>query len=392
MRRRTILLGCLSATLLSAVTYYLFNALQQVALTSQSTSRPIFSDLATYWSSFHLAVSGENPYEHSALNRFQSVVGLPHSTPIYCFPTLFLLFYPVLILPFPTAAAVLAILNIALVLIVTLVSWWLFAGSRIRPSILGAASATFLPAVTVVKWGQCSLVVAAAFFLGLRYYSRGNKLAAGAVISLALIKPHLFWLALIALVIDSIRSLDKRFLVGLGGGVLLQLIAVSLLFPSLIEQRLLTQSAPLEWLGISLVGLVRLAVYWITAADYAAVALLLPTVAGLYCTYWALKRERSINLLTHVPTLIGVSCLTTPYIWIPDLAILQPLYLMLWLRAANKNLLSIAMIATLILGATYFIAIDRLDFPIVWYPILLFIAYLATQPKPKPAVTASAVP
>lgn len=365
-----------------------FTRLQALVDTTIRDSGSALGDLSMYWSAFQVVHAGGNPYDAAQLAALLDGLGIHDPTVLYCMPSLFLLLYPVLHLPYPVAAAAWTILNVGFLLATLLLGWKLFLRGPVQMGPVAAAAISFLPFLALFKCGQISLAVTAVFLVGLALYTAAWSFAAGLVMSAALLKPHLFWTAFGALGLVSLREKRFGFPAGIAAGVLLQAAGVYALFPGLPGQWLAARNEPLQWLCVSTLAALRYGLFVITGRDFGVALLAVPALGLLGTAWWALARANPRELNRHVPLLLAVSVLSSPYLWIFDASILAPLYLMLWVRALSPgpaSPLAIASVVALVAGAGTLIAVDRLDFPSVFYLMLLATAWTTVERRAERA-------
>lgn len=359
-----------------------FTRLQALVDATIRASGSAFGDLAMYWSAFQVVHAGGNPYDAAQLAALLDGLGIHDPTVLYCMPSLFLMLYPVLHLPYPAAAAAWTILNVGFLLATLLLGWKLFLRGPVQIGPVAAAAVTFLPFLVLLKCGQISLAVSAVFLAGLAAWTAGWSFTAGLVMSAALLKPHLFWAAFGALGLVSLREKRFGFPAGIAAGIALQAAGVVALFPQLPAHWLGASNEPLQWLCVSTLAALRYGLSELTGQDFGVPLLVVPVLVALGTTWWALRLEDPRELNRHVPLLLAVSVLSSPYLWIFDASILAPLYLMLWVRALTPGParpLAIASVAALVAGAGTLIAVDRLDFPTSFYLMVLATAWAAAE-------------
>ena len=150
--------------------------------------------------------------------------------------------------------------------------------------------------------------------MGFLYFERaGHDLLAGACAALTLIKPHLlllFWCALL------IRTLHQRRLTTILGAAttIVALSMIALLFnPNVFQQYIdaILEHPPYHWASPTIGTLLRLMFGWqLTWLIFAA-----PFLGVLWAGYYARRHKHDWRWEEHLPLLLLVSVMTTPYGW-----------------------------------------------------------------------------
>jgi hypothetical protein len=179
----------------------------------------------------------------------------------------------------------------------------------------------FAPAVAAVFMGQSSPFTLLGFALFLHFH-RTRPFLAGASLLLMAIKPHLFILFWVILLVDCVYR--RRFLI-LAGGV--SALAAGSLFPLLFDAHVWPHYlAMLHGSTLKEQVFPTLSMLFRTLIDAKAFWLLF--VPSALATVWALwyyaGRRQEWDWMTHGMLLMLVSILASPYSWLTDQAVLMP--------------------------------------------------------------------
>lgn len=191
------------------------------------------SDFMQYFAGSRALLEGASPYDQAWWNAFHeragSIVttGAPHTgdpatdwTTPYPLWT-FVIFLPIAIFPLGFAAPLFAVLQIALVLSATAVlARTLLLDARRRLPVVLALMAASEPLWILTVGGNISGFVAAAAAGAVAAIITRRALVGGLLLSLCLLKPHLFVLGAIALFIGSPSDQRRPLVIGAGAGAL----------------------------------------------------------------------------------------------------------------------------------------------------------------------------
>jgi hypothetical protein len=306
---------------------------------------PGTTDFIEYWSAGQLLRRDENPYDAGKLHDLQLELGLhppsewPSGLPIIMWnpPWLLVWIYPLLWLPFLTAAQVWIFVNGLLILLGTSLIWLSLNPKKERKPLGFAwvAATLFVPTLLTLRMGQMSglMLVGVAGFL---YFAcRNYDFLAGTCLALTTIKPHvvyLVWIAVIGWVI-----LERRWKVVAGGAAALlpTLGILTALWPGwLPAYRTATANAPLYWQTASMGGILRLFLL-----DEAPWGQFLPPLLGCVglAIYW-LKCRPPFQWQSDLGPLLLVSVPTAAYGWAYDQLLLMVPYLTIifWLLQSGQ--------------------------------------------------------
>lgn len=309
---------------------------------------PVFFDpldFIAFWSSAHVFVAGQNPYDPAQLLPLQHAAGSEHrvATTMFNPPWTLPLLAPLAALPVQAAFAVWVGLQFALVVVSAV---WLWSASEGRPDTrwVGAGLAVaFTPTFLLLCSGQLDALVLFGLAGFLHFHMAGRPAIAGCLGALTAIKPHLFGLFAVALAIDAVRSWGGRRVVVSGTGTLVVLSAVALAVnPHVFGQFAAALSAPSSGISQGVKDYPAPVIGVMlrdelpgrpTAAQFAPLAL--ATVALVLCARRLPTGDRWVGAL---PWLVAGSLVVAPYGgWWYDMVLLLPLVLLTAIRLGESG-------------------------------------------------------
>jgi hypothetical protein len=278
-------------------------------------------DFVPYWAAGRLFLSGQNPYSYNAILTLEHAVGWPYSEPLMmlCPPwELPLAAIPALVSYRDARLGWLAI-SLLLDCLSCIALWSYFGGERRRAWIGAAIFATFLPMATAEYIGQITplvlvLVVAFLFLLRRKWY-----FAAGVLLIGFGLKPHLLYLASLAVLLWAIQH--RRWAM-LAGGAISYIAATigAFLYNSHAFDYLHNAWGPavqtMTGPGALLRNIFGIQHVWLQ---------FLPSVIGIvwFFFYWS-KNRNQWDWKMHFPLLLLVSLCSAPYVWYHDFLLAAP--------------------------------------------------------------------
>lgn len=356
-----------------------------ISSTSYSFGSVGTNDFIEYWSAFHVAHGGANPYESGQLLKAQQTIVPERTQPLMMWnpPWLLGLLAPILRFDFLTASKIWFALNIFFVLASAKIMWGgLFEEkSLLLPSILAVA---FIPIGNALQVGQVSLLVLFLCSLLLLALKQERYFLAGVAICLLTVKPHLAYLLLAVIFWFSLLNYDRFIKLSLGFGLSLGFLTLitCALSANLIPQYLQIQfnqsgvTGVSEWLGAVPMAYLRLGLLRIGYGYSDAPLLLFPVCVSLITITWLVVRRPKISWENAGPSLIAISVATASFGWLFDLSLLFiPL---LWqlqktldLHSAVERLrLTCMLFALLIAGALALYLENPLHHYFAWLPLV----------------------
>ena len=359
---------------------------------------PGFADFVEYWSSFQLALAGQNPYDAQALFVFEHSVRPDLQQPIMMWnpPWLHVLLAPILSLSLAMSGRVFLLVNL---LLYFLSAFLILRALNVRPvHYLWAylASVWFYPLPDVLNGGQISIFVglgAALLFHALCGSRSPWQIAFG--LCLLSIKPHLFYLLAFAVLLELCYRRHYRALLISCGLFSLFAAVTQLFFPGNISAWLEAVLDPVtagvstfSWRPVSLVAplvdlvrsflppetAIRIIVAY-TGISLMSISCLVGLLVFLKRQAWCWQKD------FHV--LAAFSCFTSPHAWMVDQVALLPLQLGIF--ACGLRLLRTSRAFGILLAGSAFVyqtlvfvaAKTLLDEPsqFFWYPFGLLIIY-----------------
>lgn len=169
-------------------------------------------DFIQYWAVGKQLIHGANPYDISAIGRLERTVGLDGSPPRVTLspPTAFVLVLPLGLVSPKTGLVVWSVVLLACLSVSTWILWILNGRPDNRFHLFGYV---FAPVLACQISGQLSIFLLLGIVLFLYFHESRPGLAGAALLPCAL-KPHLFLLFAIVLVLWVVRQRAFRILVG----------------------------------------------------------------------------------------------------------------------------------------------------------------------------------
>jgi len=297
-------------------------------------------DFTAYWGAARVFLAHQNPYAAEPLLTVQRSVGWLDADPIRAYnpPWTLPLFAPFGFLSFPPANAIWLALSLAIELLSALALWIYFGGSPRTRWVAAAIALTFLPLGLTNHYGQITPLILAGLVAFLLLMRARRWFAAGASLLLVLgIKPHLFWLVAVAVLLWVIQQRRWRLLSGALLALAAAMAAVCLIdTPALhyftnIYGRAMNQVCGL---GGGLRVLFGREHVWLQYV---------PCVPGAAWFFWYWSRHcRSWSWPEHLPLLLLVSFASSPYSWSEDYVIALPVFIAVATRGAWRSPLIVA--------------------------------------------------
>lgn len=296
-------------------------------------------DYIQYWSAFHLAWEGANPYDGVLLHQYQLTVGQDSARTIFMWnpPWLLVLLGPVLALPFGLSALVWLVLTGVILFVIACMFTHSSSGfgSRRngRPRLLEAVAAAlfFYPVWENILWGQTGVYL--ALWIALFYWAaqlRRDLLAGLALVPLT-IKPHLFYLLVPVFGVWLVR--ERRFKIAaaaaVGFGALFG--ATALLFPGAVADWFALWTRPphgpgvvtsAEWTTCSIASWLRVLLSDGGTLPPTWPMSIVPLVTLVLTAGYLAARRITPSLERHFFPLLAISIVTGPYGWLYDQSVL----------------------------------------------------------------------
>ncbi len=290
-------------------------------LTDPALLRP--SDFVEYWSAGRLNLAGANPYGAAELFALQHDYGCPDDRPVTMYnpPWALPFVMPFGALDYGTGRLAWLLLHFALVLVCAGAAWRLLGGPHERRWLAWALALTFFPTLIALRMGQLGPLMLAGLVGFLYFLRRRWDGAAGLALVAALVKPQLFHLVGLALVLWALRERRWQVLGGAAAGLVVATGLALATNPHVLAQYadLMAHRPPAECLSPTLGAVLRTAFgrerFWLQ---------FLPPLAGIawLLPYW-LRHRRDWDWSVRLSPVLLVSLLTTSYgAWAFDLVVL----------------------------------------------------------------------
>jgi hypothetical protein len=304
-------------------------------------------DFVEYWAGGRLILEGGNPYDAHSLLPLERSAGWNREEALVPFqpPWSMLYVLPFALMPFWVGRFAWLMLNLGLVVWSADRIWRLYRGKPTQRMFGWFLAPLFMPAAISLSLGQISPFVLAGIVGFVVALAHGHGKTAGSATMLIAVKPHVvpaFWLVLALWILKN-----RRWDVALGAIVsfcVLVIIALAI-NPSIYRHYLDVfggQTGPTMWETPTLnVALQRL-------FPAAAWVFVLPTLIGFAVgiALWMRWRE-SFDFTRHLPAILLISAITTPYAWTFDWIILLPVGLLVVMRYLQGTKINLAFVVCL---------------------------------------------
>jgi hypothetical protein len=295
-------------------------------------------DYVEYWAASRQLVHHADPYDAVAILRLEDSAGYPEGLPAQLMPnppSALLLVLPLGLMS-PTAAEwlwILLLLASFAVSVQMLRSMLAPDGGRVH-----LIAYAFAPALSCLLAGQVGIFLLLGLVLFLRWH-RSRPMLAGAALWFCLLKPHLFLVFGLVLLIWIVFTRNYRILTGAAIALAVSGVVASVLDPGVWDQyRQMMGTArvdrtPLPCLGVFLRQQVYPHTFWIQC---------LPAAIGCaWAVVYFWKRRRVWNWIEDGSILMLVSVLVAPYSWFMDQAVLIPAVLAGAYAARSRTLIAV---------------------------------------------------
>ena len=315
-------------------------------------------DLLNFVTAFRLFAEAKSPYVAGAQNAVvDAALGgvFPHQLNFLYSPMTLVVFSPLLWAPYSLLQGAWLLLG---VLAVSTVADLLTPGGFTKPyrlAVIGV-SISFAPFLSAIYWGQYSAFVVLFLTIGLCLAQRNKFFLSGIFFGVCVIKPQIWFLAAIGLLLWCVRT--KRFSVLLGMFVSIAgLSAVAEFWLPGIHSQWIGNLASVQghaelsltptFGGILRYGLISVGV---SAPEY--LPRLVSVFAALLITsFFVIARLRSLPLIISIGMMLSALC--APYSWFHDqTAIIVPLLIHLHFVLHRPATIRLTIIAVVSLGTT----------------------------------------
>lgn len=336
-------------------------------------------DFTAYWAAGHLLAQRANPYDVASVLRLEKSVGFKLETPLlmrnppYALP----LALPLGLVGAKVGAVLWSLLLVAAIVLSVRLLWSMLG----KPPDVHLFAYMFAPGVSGMIHGQTSPLILAGLALFL-YFQRTRPWLAGAVLTLAFIKPHLL---LPFAVVLLLWVLTKRNYKVIAGAALSLACAVAI--PMALDRSLWSDYLPvLRDAGAeSQLMPTASAMLRVLAGEHNWVQYLPAFLGCAWATWYFMRRRKDWDWSAHGPLVLLVSLFVAPYSWFPDELIALPaIMLALGTRGATRHLMSFLAINMLILFVLFSEIGHGRPLTLIWTPAAWLIWYLwATSKNPS---------
>ena len=293
----------------------------------RDTSTGVFTDFVSFWASSRLLIDGGNPFSPTEVLQLQRAVGFSEAQPLLIWhpPWTLSFLLPFGAMDFQLSQFCWLLLNVFCILISAQKLWAVYGQAAANAYWPWIAAFTLLPTWMVLIIGQMSPLVLLGI-IGFLHFERKNQLyLAGVSTVLISLKPHLFYLFWLGLMLWIWQK--RRWRVACGALVAGLIVAiVPAIFDPAIYQQFLDmykspgQSTPFELPAPSLGSLLtRYVPHGSMPIQF------LPPLLGTFWFLWHWQNHKERwNWAEQVPMMLLVSLTLSAYAWTYDLVILLP--------------------------------------------------------------------
>lgn len=284
-------------------------------------------DFAAYWASARLLVAAQNPYSPAELLELQRMLGWQDAAPLVMWnpPWTFAVTLPFGLLDFESGQFLWLLLNVFLLLISARLLWRSYGERADRYRLAWFLTVTFIPTVFVLVIGQIAPLVLAGL-TGFLYFEReGKKFAAGALLALTMLKPHLiylFWL------VFALWVLQRRQWSLLSSAAITGLVAAAmpLLFNPSVYHQYIELFRPTELqLPLDLPApTLRNATKLLMQMDMGAWQIMPSVIAVVWVVFYWRRHQSDWQWSERLPLVLIVSLTTSAYTWTFDQVVFLP--------------------------------------------------------------------
>ena len=337
-------------------------------------------DFIQYWASGQLLEHGANPYDVQAALRLEKAMGMKRNSPMVSFspPLILLLAWPLGYVSAKTGLILWNFASLGCMAASVGLLWLLHGRPKSSAHLIGFA---FPPALACLMTGQLDLFFLLEYLLFL-YFHKSRPWLAGASLVLFALKPHLFLVCAVVLLLWSAFRKDFRVL---GGFMVALAAALALCFfldphgwTQYRQMLKLTQIMDLylPTAGVTIRFMVDRHAKWIE---------FLPDLAGCaWATWYFWTRRERWDWTDHGMLLLLVSVVCSPYSWYFDQTVLLPAILLGLYRAGKSVSLLALFILILGAGVVCMLSLPDLASPyFVWTVPAWLVWYLIATRKSK---------
>lgn len=277
-------------------------------------------DYIAYWSAGRLLLDHQNPYSMTATLAMERSAGFKHEIPnmLRNVPMALVLVLPLGFMDAQPGGVAWILLLLAVLMLCIRLLREVYRNQNSQSYLLGYI---FAPTVACIVSGQSGLLLLLGLTLFL-YWLERRTFWAGLALTLCLLKPHIFAVFLLVVVLWAVRESRWRVPAGLLCGFAITNMVALALRPSIWSdyQFMLRESRLDEEFLPTLSMLLRLAIHrdWIWLQ-------FVPLVVGCIWAIWFYRQHRQQwSWLREGSAVMLVSALVSPYSWLSDEVVLLP--------------------------------------------------------------------
>jgi len=325
-------------------------------------SRPACEDYISYWSAGRMLVHHADPYSATQVLALEKTQGYPASRPLVMLNPPWALFLAVpLGFGNPVTGLLLWTIAAAGCILIFIRSLNVSPEDRVFAFL-------FAPAISAISSGQSSPFLLLGFSLFLRFY-RSRPFLAGASLLFMAIKPHLFLVFWVLLLVDCIYR--RRIFILLGGTCAL---AAGTAFAMYLDPHVwqhyfaMLRASALEHIFFPTISMQ----FRLLIDAGAGWLLFVPSAVGIAWGFWYYARNRQIwDWRIHGMLLMLVTILVSPYGWFPDQIVLLPCLALIF-KSSTRRKYSLEILAAINGLALFVLLIARFSltsYAYLWTPL-----------------------
>jgi len=351
-----------------------------ILLSQVKLSVPLY-DYIEYWSAGLLNIRGQNPYDPSLLLELQRVHGWTLEGPLMMWnpPWILAILMPFSLFAYSHSRLIWFFISVGILVFAIAQSWHLYQGSTKKIWVGLLIGLLFTPALLALMLGQTTPWILLGLMGFLLFIDKPRSLwIAGAWAALITLKPQLFYLFWVVLLLWSFENKSWQILIGCSASVAAGLMFASLFNPDvLLEYIRALINYPPEYFATPTLGFLLRALF---GYDHFWLQFLPPSLAIIWAVFYWRNKHSSWNWQREIPLLLFVSIITSSYTWNHDQLILVPALmqttiLLLLPRKRWKTILFFLIF--LVINYANFLIHQRLDESwVVWMGPVMFGLYL----------------
>lgn len=292
-----------------------------LAVLSQQTSFFKVDDFVGFWSTGKVINNGGNPYNPAELLKVQISANLPGKLQfVWNPPTTLILFIPLAMLNYQIGRMIWYLFSVGLLVASAALIWKLYGGKHKMLWFAILLCLLFGPSLQVLKIGQIGPVLLLGI-IGFLYYDNERRgLIAGGFASIVIIKPHIFYLFGIALLLWIFQKRKWDYLAGLILAILLSISIPLIANPNLISQYLHAMgNIPDQGWATAVFGSALRIVFGV---DNFWLLFIPPLLGGVWFIFYWRQHHKHWVWLEQMPLIMLVSMATSAHGWVFDHVVL----------------------------------------------------------------------